>query len=70
MGYCGTTGADYIDYIVTDEIASPPEILDKYYSEKAIFMPNSYFLNDYNQEDKYVFDDLTKRPKRSTYGLP
>lgn len=47
MGFCGTTGADYIDYIVTDEIASPPKIVDNYYSEKAIYMPNSYFLNDY-----------------------
>ena len=47
MGFCGTTGADYIDYIVTDEISSHPQILDRFYSEKAIFMPNSYFLNDY-----------------------
>jgi len=28
MGFCGTTGADYIDYIVTDEVASPQPILD------------------------------------------
>ena len=47
MGFCGTTGADYIDYIVTDEIASPRQIVDQYYSEKAIYLPNSYFLNDY-----------------------
>jgi protein O-GlcNAc transferase len=25
MGFCGSIGADYIDYILTDEIASPPE---------------------------------------------
>ena len=47
MGFCGTTGADYIDYIVTDEIASPLQVVDNFYSEKAIYMPNSYFLNDY-----------------------
>lgn len=52
MGFCGTTGADYIDYIVTDEFSSPPEIVQKYYSEKAIYMPNSYFLNDYMQTSR------------------
>lgn len=62
MGFCGTTGADYIDYLVTDKIASPPDIMDKYYSEKAIFMPNSYYLNDYQQTSQYVFDPVELRP--------
>ena len=70
MGFCGTTGADYIDYLVTDEIASPPQIVDQFYSEKAIFMPNSYFLNDYMQTSKYVFDPPELRPQRKHYGLP
>ena len=56
MGFCGSTGADYIDYIVTDEFASPPSVVDSYYSEEAIYMPNSYFLNDYKQTSRYVFD--------------
>ncbi len=47
MGFCGSMGADYIDYIITDEISSPPEWIDKIYSEKAIYMPHSYFANDY-----------------------
>jgi protein O-GlcNAc transferase len=68
MGFCGTTGADYIDYLVTDKIASPPKIMDSFYSEKAIYMPNSYFLNDYMQTSKYVFDE--NRPLRRHYGLP
>jgi protein O-GlcNAc transferase len=49
MGFCGSIGADFIDYIVTDEISSPPEIIDKIYCEKAIYMPNSYFVSDYMQ---------------------
>lgn len=52
MGFCGTTGADYIDYIVTDELSSPPDVVQKHYSEKAIYMPNSYFLNDYKQTSR------------------
>ena len=47
MGYCGSMGADFIDYIVTDEISSPPIFIDKIYSEKAIYMPHSYFVSDY-----------------------
>jgi protein O-GlcNAc transferase len=49
MGFCGSMGADFIDYIVTDEISSPPSVIDKIYSEKAIYMPNSYFVTDYLQ---------------------
>lgn len=40
-------GADYINYLVTDKISSPPELLDKMYTEKVIYMPHSYFANDY-----------------------
>ena len=40
-------GADFIDYLVTDEIASPPDCLDRLYSEKVIYMPHSYYANDY-----------------------
>ncbi len=40
-------GADFINYIITDKIASPPEIIDRLYSEKVIYMPHSYFANDY-----------------------
>lgn len=47
MGFCGSMGADYIDYFITDEIASPPDCLNRFYSEKAIYMPHSYFVNDY-----------------------
>lgn len=58
MGFCGSMGADYIDYLVTDEISSPPEWIDRIYSEKAIYMPHSYFVNDYFQSSQYVFKPL------------
>ena len=46
-------GADYIDYIITDEISSPPDCMSRFYCEKAIYMPNSYFVNDYMQASPY-----------------
>ena len=70
MGFCSSMGADYIDYIVTDRIASPPETLDRLYTEKAIYMPNSYFLNDYANSCRFVFDPDHLRPNRRSQGLP
>ena len=50
-------GADFIDYIVTDKIASPPQTLDRLYTEKVIYMPYSYFVNDYVNSCQYVLDE-------------
>lgn len=47
MGFCGSIGADYMDYIITDEIASPPSCIERLYREKAIYMPHCYFVTDY-----------------------
>lgn len=47
MGFCGSMAADFIDYTVTDKVATPPEALGIIYNEKVIYMPHSYFLNDY-----------------------
>ncbi len=45
LGYPGTMGADYIDYIIADKVLINPEE-SKYYSEKIIWMPESYQIND------------------------
>ncbi|MDB2415438.1 hypothetical protein N9W34_06675, partial [Rickettsiales bacterium] len=45
LGFIGTMGADFIDYIITDEIVTPPDI-QKFYNEKFYYMPNSYQAND------------------------
>ena len=57
-------GADFIDYIITDKVASPPESLDRLYSEKVIYMPDSYFVNDYKQSCNFVFEG--NRPTRQS----
>jgi protein O-GlcNAc transferase len=45
LGYPGTMGADYMDYIVADETAIPAE--DRiHYAEKVVWMPGSYQVND------------------------
>lgn len=68
MGFPGTTGANYIHYLVTDEFVSPSRF-SHIYSEKLVHLPHCYFVNDYKQKNRDVLDP-TYQPKRSDYGLP
>ncbi|KAH1083296.1 hypothetical protein J1N35_023057 [Gossypium stocksii] len=68
MGFPGTTGADYIDYLVTDEFVSPLRYAH-IYSEKLVHLPHCYFVNDYKQKNRDVLDPHCQH-KRSDYGLP
>ena len=45
LGFPGTLGADYIDYLIADEILIPRES-QQYYAEKIVYLPNSYQVND------------------------
>ena len=45
LGYPGTMGADYMDYIIADKTLISYE-LQSCYSEKVIYLPNSYQVND------------------------
>lgn len=40
--YLGTSGAQYVDYLFTDRMTSPPS-LEHLYTEKMIYMPNHFF---------------------------
>lgn len=63
LGYGGTMGADFIDYIVVDPILVPPD-QQAFFAEKLVHLPECYFPSD------------TTRPiaepgaSRSAYGLP
>ena len=45
LGYAGTTGAEYIDYLIADPTLIPASN-QKYFSEKIVYLPNSYQAND------------------------
>ena len=45
LGYSGTMGAEYIDYIIADPIVIP-EDSKQHYCEKIVYLPNSYQVND------------------------
>jgi len=49
LGFAGSTGADFFDYIITDKIATPPQQA-RYYTEQFILMPDSYHVNNYKSD--------------------
>lgn len=49
LGYPGTTGAGYMDYVVADRVVIPPEARD-HFAEKVVYMPHSYQVNDSHRE--------------------
>ncbi|MBT8525364.1 tetratricopeptide repeat protein [Polynucleobacter paneuropaeus] len=45
LGYPGTLGADYMDYIIADGTLIPPQS-QQFFSEKIVYLPNTYQPND------------------------
>ena len=63
LGYPGTTGADYMDYIIADEVIIPKESSNNY-TEKILYLPDCYQPNIKKRE-------ISKKSfKRSDFGLP
>lgn len=63
LGYLGTLGAPYIDYILADREVIPVEYQNSY-AEKVIRLPNCYQIND----RKRLISD--RKITRAEFGLP
>ena len=63
LGYAGTSGARYMDYILADSIVIP-EDRRTLYTEQVVWLPNSYFATD----DRRPVS--AKTPSRAESGLP
>ncbi|CAM9809280.1 unnamed protein product, partial [Ectocarpus fasciculatus] len=48
LGFPGTVGAEYTDYTIADRTAVPPELANVGFSEKMVYLPHSYQINNYN----------------------
>lgn len=68
LGYCGTMGAPYMQYMLSDNIVTPSEHR-RYYQEKIIALPHSYFVNDHRQSAREAAERINM-PDRARYGLP
>ncbi len=63
LGYPGTSGAPYMDYLIADRVVIPDASqLD--YMEKVIYLPDSYQANDHRRAIAHV------APSREELGLP
>jgi predicted O-linked N-acetylglucosamine transferase (SPINDLY family) len=62
LGYAGTSGAPYMDFILADEIVIPPGE-ERHYSERVVRLPHCYLPNDDRREVGSV-------PTREEAGLP
>jgi protein O-GlcNAc transferase len=63
LGYPGTMGADYIDYLIADPTLIPAS-LQPDYAEKIVYLPNSFFPSDRTRK---ISDGVFER---SEFGLP
>ena len=63
LGFPGTLGADYMDYIVADHLVIPDDE-QAFYSEKVAYLPDSYQVND---ADRCI---APATPTRAQAGLP
>lgn len=61
LGYPGTSGAAFMDYIIADPILVPPSLLDTY-TEKVLFLPECFQANDHLRK-------VGIAQSRSDYGL-
>ena len=63
LGFTGTSGAGYVDYLIGDAVAIP-EGQDENFSEHIIRMPHAFLPNDDRQSI------ATETPRRADLGLP
>ena len=63
LGFPGTIGAPYIDYLIADSTVIPNSSR-QFYTEKVVYLPNCYQAND------NLRPIICNPPYRSDYGLP
>lgn len=63
LGYPGTMGAGFVDYLIADRTVIPPEDR-QFYTEQVVYLPDTYQANDYARP--IAADSMT----RDDAGLP
>ena len=63
LGFPGTMGADFIDYVLVDRHVAPPEH-QPFYSEKLVYLPDTYQVTD---GQRRIAEPM---PTRAAAGLP
>jgi len=62
IGYTGTSGSDFIDYIIADDVVVPQD-QQRFFSEKVTYLPDTLWVTDVNRP-------VCDAPSRGEAGLP
>jgi len=63
LGFPGTTGGDFIDYLLADRFVIPEQDR-QHYSEKVVYLPDTYMVNP---SHRVIAEPL---PRRADFGVP
>lgn len=71
LGYPATSGASYIDYIITDTVITPPDLASTL-TEACLYLPETYQINcyPYPEEDSAQRAAESKAQLKQQNGLP
>ncbi|KAI6172414.1 Protein O-GlcNAc transferase [Aphelenchoides besseyi] len=64
LGYPGSSGASFMDYIVTDAVTSPLSLAYAY-TEKFAYMPHTFFIGDHAQMLKHLTERVILKDRSS-----
>ena len=68
LGFPMSTGSKFIDYFISDKVATDPATSAQDFTEHLVFTTSSFFTNDYAQVQSHVM--WRKRPFPEAIGLP
>lgn len=69
MGFAGTMGAEFMDYVIADQVTIPLKHA-QFYDEKIVHLPNSHVICDHNQSARSVLNVHSEGPTRTDFDIP
>jgi protein O-GlcNAc transferase len=67
LGYPGTSGATFMDYLISDMVTSPMDLC-QHYSEKLAYMPHTFFIGDHWNMFPHLLDKIIIESKDGHKG--